>query len=669
MSTAGSISLDDDGMPGWQAALTQKSDWDSYKRNYFAKYGKYPLGAKNLGQFTSRYAKKMERQAARNATGQGYRDWKAMGWGAEAPPSSVPFSDAQMLSRGRYRRRRKAPVRRRRYVRRRGKYGFGRFTRDITNAGKKLTTRKQRRSIGKFIGTSAKTAFNQYLGTGMYTAGSGSYHTMGNTTSTNALIEGSMNSVPSFPSLTDEQGDVIVTHSEYVRDIYGNQAGENFVNFGLSLNPGLEATFPWLSQLAQNFDEYVMIQCMFTYRSTMTSVISSTAGQVGNVVMVTDYNPEKPIFDDKMRMMQYDGSQSGKITKDALHGVECDPRKLSGTEGKRVRTKPVLSTGDKMDYDLGTFQLAISNTPDVIANSTIGELWVSYRVLLRKPKFYSTLGLGISRSDYTSHELTDMGGTTGRFDAWGTSWNGVAGYPLAGQQNSIAFHVQAVLDQIRAVNNETLFPLETFTVASTGQPQAIIPAATGTITAPSGVEAKTLIIFPGHVAGKYEIMLTQERAYGAAATTSGLIDELIDVGGNVTPIFDMHQGGATGVDAASFCKVADLGTSGGAMATQTSGTSDNNQFPSGVSRVIIFHVNVEVASNGKDNVIVLHHTINNNQAWDRSDLRIMEYNSYDTYSPPEFVNSQGVVITTTTQATGTLSNVQNTNHSRAITLG
>ncbi len=128
-----SLSVDGAG-ESWQDALNQKGDWDSYKRNYYAKYGKYPLGAKNLGQFTARYAKKMERQAQRDATGQGYRDWKAMGWGAEAPPASVAFSDAQMLSRGKYRRRR--PVRRRRVYRKRGAYGTRKFASDMNNIGR-----------------------------------------------------------------------------------------------------------------------------------------------------------------------------------------------------------------------------------------------------------------------------------------------------------------------------------------------------------------------------------------------------------------------------------------------------------------------------------------------------------------------------------------------------
>jgi len=466
--------------------------------------------------------------------------------------------------------------------------------------------------------------------------------------------------------MTDEQGDVIVSHTEYVRDIYGNPDDDHFVNFGLGINPGLEATFPWLSQLAANFDEYVMIQCMFTYRSTMTSVISSTAGQVGNVVMVTDYNPDKAIFDDKMRMMQYDGSQSGKITKDALHGVECDPRKLSGSEGKRVRTKPVLKDGDKMDYDLGTFQLAISNTPAVVANATIGELWVSYKVLLRKPKFYSTLGLAISRSDYTSSDdvAANRDDATLKYDLWGKGWNGVEGYPLCGEQNSIAFHVQSILGTgLDKSTNPTLFPASLWPITSSGQPTN----NTATIL-PGGLNSQcsTIVIFPGHVAGKYELILSQEGQIGTTTTAQTNLSNIAYTGGNVNPIFDLHQGGPANTDNASFFKCADMSATG---TQQASSTSLSAAYPGNVSRITIIHVNVEVASNGKDNYIVLLSPLSGVAQFDRNELRIQEYNSYDSFQAPNFVNSQGVVVQTATAANGfTGSASSDSAHSHRLTL-
>jgi hypothetical protein len=168
-----------------------------------------------------------------------------------------------------------------------------------------------------------------------------------------------------------------------------------FVNKGFEINPGLESTFPWLSQVAQNFEEYSLKQLIFTYKSTIQDV-NSANGQVGTVVTATQYNPSRPDFTSKMVMMEYAHAHTTKAVDTNIHGVEADPTKLSGSEGKYVRAGDVPVNEDIKTYDLGRFQIAVCGTPPVLADLPIGELWVDYTVELRKPKLYSGLGKGIS---------------------------------------------------------------------------------------------------------------------------------------------------------------------------------------------------------------------------------------------------------------------------------
>jgi len=175
-----------------------------------------------------------------------------------------------------------------------------------------------------------------------------------------------------------------------------------------------------------------MKQLMFTFRSTTSDIGSSTNGQVGTVIMATNYNASSPVFTDKKTMLEYSHAASCKTTEPMIHGVECDPAKLSGAEGKYIRTNPVLVGEDLKSYDHGTFQIAVSGTPGTtaapgFANQSIGELWVSYTVSLRKPKFYTNLGLGISRDIYVSGANSE--GTT--------SFMGTQAALLSGQQNNI----------------------------------------------------------------------------------------------------------------------------------------------------------------------------------------------------------------------------------------
>lgn len=207
-------------------------------------------------------------------------------------------------------------------------------------------------------------------------------------------------SEPRFSSAGDETGALTISHREYITDIYGNSLDGGvpipFVNKSFEINPGIEASFPWLSQVAQNFEEYSIKQLVYTYKSTIQDV-NSANGQVGSVVTATQYNPSRPDFTNKMVMMEYAHAHTTKAVDTNIHGVEADPAKNSGPEGKYVRAGDVPINEDIKTYDLGKFQLAVCGTPTVLADLPIGELWVDYTIELRKPKLFTGQGLGISR--------------------------------------------------------------------------------------------------------------------------------------------------------------------------------------------------------------------------------------------------------------------------------
>lgn len=269
-----------------------------------------------------------------------------------------------------------------------------------------------------------------YRGRGLYT-GAGEY-----IADSNDLITGqsksSMSVVPQFARESDSG--TVVSRREYVSEIYGpplvGGVPQPFVIQSFSLNPGLEGTFPWLSQIAMNYDEYEITQLIFTFKSTTTESSNTTNGQVGTVIMATNYNAAAPVFTDKVTMMQYAFANSGKLTESLQHGVECDPTKLSGSAGEYIRNNPVVSNQDLKTYDHGKFQIAVANCAASYANVSIGELWVSYTVKLRKPKFYEALGLGITKDIFVSAANS---GTTGLLP-FGTNI-------LRGQQNNLGCRV------------------------------------------------------------------------------------------------------------------------------------------------------------------------------------------------------------------------------------
>jgi hypothetical protein len=229
-------------------------------------------------------------------------------------------------------------------------------------------------------GLAVNKAAQGMLGNGLY--GRGAYQTVHN----NLFTGDAMGVIGGH----NENQEVVISHSEYLQDVYGPSTSK-FTNQGLQLNPGLAENFPWLAQMAANYEEYEFIQLVFHFKSTVDpSATNNTNGATGTIIMCTNYNPDAKDFETKEAMMQYHGAASGRVTDDMVHGVECDPKLNAGTATKYVRIFNTESS--KKDFDLGRFQWALVNIPSAFENSQVGELWVTYTVRLQKPKLTVSLG-------------------------------------------------------------------------------------------------------------------------------------------------------------------------------------------------------------------------------------------------------------------------------------
>lgn len=217
---------------------------------------------------------------------------------------------------------------------------------------------------------------------------------------TNDLINGGNQNTFQAPSFTpvSDTGEIMMSNREYISNVYG-PSSSGFSVQSYELNPGLESTFPFLAQIAANYSEYEFKQLIFSYKSTVTD-FQTTNGIAGQVLTATQYNTDEDVFRDKQSMMVYHGAASAKSTGNIMSGVECDPRKLSGTVGKFVRHQGLPRGEDQKEYDLGRFNIATVDFPSVLQNQAIGELWVSYTVVLRRPKLVVSRGLAISQDLY-----------------------------------------------------------------------------------------------------------------------------------------------------------------------------------------------------------------------------------------------------------------------------
>jgi hypothetical protein len=358
----------------------------------------------------------------------------------------------------------------------RGAYSLGKMWRK-SGLGKTLA------GVGRgVINAAGQKAIGAISGMGLY-SGRGAYSDM---EVGNEVMDGSHMQSAQIESAGDESGSICITNEEYIGDIYAPATTGIFDNTPFPLNPGLEQTFPWLSQLAANYEEYEFKQLVFKFKSAIQDV-NSANGQVGTIITATNYNASQKLFPDKPSMSAYYGSVSSKTTDDQVSGVECDPEKLSGPAGHYVRTNPVLVGEDLKSYDHGIFQLATHNIPSSMLNGTLGELRVYYTVVLRKPKFLTARGLAITRCLIVSN-----GGETA------TAPFGTVASLLKGQQNNL--NVQIAL-------------------------------GTNTIT----------LTFPSYYAGNLELKLAVE-----GSTITGSLISGLSTGGQVTRVNDLYAAGSAG---------------------------------------------------------------------------------------------------------------------------
>jgi len=264
---------------------------------------------------------------------------------------------------------------------------------------------------------------------GLFNFGSGAGHFSGNKLTGlgdyggeaggNQIMEGSITKPLSVNMPTNDlSGDVYFAHREFVGNVYATATNSTgvaittpsiFTVSTFPVNAALEATFPWLSQVAANFTMYQLMGCIFEYRPT-SGEFSSTGAALGKVIMATQYDPDAPAFPSSVVMENYDYANACKPSERMLHGIET---KSSQTATQMLYTRTGTSVKSKVFTDYGNFQIATEGVPiTVAANSTataiLGELWVSYKVKLSRAQLFASLvGNNISSDTFVAR-----GGTT-----------------------------------------------------------------------------------------------------------------------------------------------------------------------------------------------------------------------------------------------------------------
>lgn len=306
------------------------------------------------------------------------------------------------------------------------------FVHEVAGSGRyKVKSNKKRSGKKKRYGD-PKQFLKGLNGNGFYSSaygvsGSGAYNTLINPTGSPMHVA----------HREDETGDITLEYTEYVMDIYSG--GANFTNMKFPVNPGL-SWFSFLSQLAEQYEQYYFDKLIFKYVPTVANVTAT--GQLGSVMMAFKYNASDPVFLTKQQMMGYSGAINDIISNHIFLGVECS-RSKGAASSLYIRGGSVPSGQDIKTYDLGALFIGTAgvNTTSFPVGTQIGELHVMYSVKLMKPRIYATVGASVGFDTF----YASSGLTVSPFNVFGPS-------PLKGATNIIGCEIS------KSGNNRITFP-------------------------------------------------------------------------------------------------------------------------------------------------------------------------------------------------------------------
>lgn len=174
------------------------------------------------------------------------------------------------------------------------------------------------------------------------------------------------------PNLVSQRdGRIEVTNHEYLADI---TCTSSFTSSKYAINPGLASTFPWLSNIANNYEFYQFKELTVEFRPFVGTSSS------GSVMMAFDFDAEDAAPLNKQRFMSYLTSVQGAVYNPM--NLRAESRDLSkfGVQ-KFTRPSAVPANTDVKTYDVANLYIAT----DGGNGTSSGSLYLRYRVVLMTP--------------------------------------------------------------------------------------------------------------------------------------------------------------------------------------------------------------------------------------------------------------------------------------------
>lgn len=246
-------------------------------------------------------------------------------------------------------------------------------------------------TIGGFLGNAAEAGIRTIFGMGEYT------ETLGNELGVPAETISS-NEAPDVNSLvrpvsssvvrhmhTNTEGCIRITRREFVQPIL---IQDDATIFELAVEPSKTGTFPWLSGIAESWQQYQILGLAYEYVPTSGAAVANNSGALGQVVMAFRYDvteaPNAYPNDSLRGMLNQSGAVSTSPAAPSTCFMECDPQLTNQFTRFIRRPASAVNNYSEQNFDAAKLMVLTQGAQNS-TNKQAGQLWCTYDIMLFHP--------------------------------------------------------------------------------------------------------------------------------------------------------------------------------------------------------------------------------------------------------------------------------------------
>jgi hypothetical protein len=176
----------------------------------------------------------------------------------------------------------------------------------------------------------------------------------------------------------------VISHKEYLGDLYSNHVPGVWTSTTFPINPGLAQTFPWSSSIANMFTTYKLLGAALVFKPTTGFATAAASPTLGKVIMVVNYNALAQPYVNESEMANSMWCSVARADKPQIMPIETSGALLPMKQ-LYIRNSAVPAGQDRRFFDIGFVQVASVGCP--AADENLGELWLTTKLQFYQPIF------------------------------------------------------------------------------------------------------------------------------------------------------------------------------------------------------------------------------------------------------------------------------------------